>query len=183
MNPSGPFVLSLHDLEEGETHLEMVGTGSDLELSRDELALSQPVVLRAKVFRAAYHVEVQGTLLTTADLVCDRCLEPIRRALEIPFRVFSERQETRDHRTRQEMREEDPGIVYHDGQFVVLTDEVRQELLVEKPWHVVCRPDCLGLCPRCGGNRNVSGCTCPDRRDQDSPDAERMDSKPRIESE
>jgi uncharacterized protein len=52
------------------------------------------------------------------------------------------------------------GMVYHDGQIIDLTDEVRQSLLVEIPWHPQCRDDCRGLCPRCGANRNVTECGC-----------------------
>jgi uncharacterized protein len=29
------------------------------------------------------------------------------------------------------------------------------------PYAPVCREDCLGLCPRCGGDRNHAACNCP----------------------
>jgi uncharacterized protein len=33
------------------------------------------------------------------------------------------------------------------------------------PHFVECRPDCKGLCPRCGANLNDGPCTCPPETD------------------
>jgi uncharacterized protein len=161
VDPSGPFVLSLRSLEEGENHLELVGTPAQLEITSREAPLVGPVVARVAVYRAGQKVEVQGVLTAALDLVCDRCLEPVHWPLRVPVRIYAERPESRDRRSRQELREEDPGIVYHDGQSVDLADELRQDLLVEVPWHVLCREDCLGLCSRCGANLNAGSCSCP----------------------
>jgi uncharacterized protein len=158
--PTGPFVLALQALEEGENRCEITGTAVDLDLQPSELILTSAVVLRAKIFRSLERIEVQGRLKAECELTCDRCLDPIPRRLEIPVRIYGERRESRDHRPEKEVREDDLGIVYHDGRFVDLTDELRQLLLVEVPWHVTCRDDCLGLCPRCGANRNLGSCSC-----------------------
>jgi uncharacterized protein len=31
---------------------------------------------------------------------------------------------------------------------------------VVAPMQALCRPDCGGLCPHCGGNRNLGECQC-----------------------
>ena len=36
----------------------------------------------------------------------------------------------------------------------------RDAVLLELPLAPLCAPDCLGLCPQCGINRNVEACTC-----------------------
>jgi uncharacterized protein len=163
MQPAGPFVINLQNLEQGESHVEMIGSGADLDLGPEGDRLAGPVVVRAAVFRSGQKIEVQGMLLADLQMECDRCLESVPVSLRLPLRVFAERQDSRDRRSRQEVREDDLGIVYHDGQFVVLTEEVRQALLVEVPWHVLCKADCQGLCPRCGTNRNVESCSCLER--------------------
>ncbi|MFN2544282.1 MAG: DUF177 domain-containing protein [Actinomycetota bacterium] len=38
---------------------------------------------------------------------------------------------------------------------------VRDTVLLEMPFSPLCRPDCKGLCERCGGDRNLGECTCP----------------------
>jgi uncharacterized protein len=37
---------------------------------------------------------------------------------------------------------------------------IREELLLAMPRFVECRPDCRGLCPRCGKNLNEGPCGC-----------------------
>ena len=39
---------------------------------------------------------------------------------------------------------------------------IRDAVGLELPFAPVCRPDCRGLCGRCGGDRTVDGCTCTD---------------------
>jgi uncharacterized protein len=57
----------------------------------------------------------------------------------------------------------DPEEVDDDG--YALVDEqididqiVRDAIGVEIPFAPMCRPDCQGLCPTCGGNRNLAEC-------------------------
>lgn len=42
-----------------------------------------------------------------------------------------------------------------------LTEPLREELFLALPQYVECRPDCKGLCPRCGANLNEGPCNCP----------------------
>lgn len=37
---------------------------------------------------------------------------------------------------------------------------VRDAVVLGMPFSPLCRPDCLGLCERCGGDRNLGECTC-----------------------
>lgn len=62
-----------------------------------------------------------------------------------------------------------PGILPRAGpsEFAVLEDGrldllplVRAELLIAAAERVLCRPDCQGLCPECGQNRNEATCSC-----------------------
>ena len=50
-----------------------------------------------------------------------------------------------------------------DSQHILdLYEIVRQELLLESESLRNCRPDCKGLCPQCGQDRNTDPCTCQD---------------------
>jgi uncharacterized protein len=48
---------------------------------------------------------------------------------------------------------------------VDLAFALREELILAVPPFVECRPDCKGLCPRCGANLNDGPCDCPPRSD------------------
>ncbi len=41
---------------------------------------------------------------------------------------------------------------------VTLDPDIRDEIILEHPIRVLCRPDCKGLCPECGANLNVGPC-------------------------
>jgi uncharacterized protein len=42
---------------------------------------------------------------------------------------------------------------------------VRDALLLELPLAPLCRPDCRGLCARCGADLNAGPCSCVADRD------------------
>ena len=46
------------------------------------------------------------------------------------------------------------------GGFIDIEPMVRDAVLLAMPFSPLCRPDCLGLCERCGGDRNLGECTC-----------------------
>ena len=49
----------------------------------------------------------------------------------------------------------------HEGQIEVdISDDLREDLLLDLPTHPRCREDCAGLCPQCGANRNETSCSC-----------------------
>lgn len=43
---------------------------------------------------------------------------------------------------------------------VTIDADVREELILDHPIRVLCRPDCRGLCPKCGVNLNRETCGC-----------------------
>jgi uncharacterized protein len=42
---------------------------------------------------------------------------------------------------------------------------VRDAVVLSMPFSPLCREDCLGLCERCGGDRNLGECVCPPAAD------------------
>ena len=95
-------------------------------------------------------VLVSGSLRGTLALSCARCL----REFEEPFMV--------------EVRELFSQGAGPDGEEYPISAEgtvdvepmVRDAVILALPFSPLCRPDCLGLCDRCGGDRNLGECTC-----------------------
>src|SRR5947209_366636 len=72
---------------------------------------------------------------------CMRCLEPAAPEFEVDAReVF------------QPGAGEELDSPYLDGGVLALLDWVRDSLALTLPATVLCRPDCRGLCPGCGGD-------------------------------
>jgi len=95
-----------------------------------------------------------GPVKATVALTCARCLK----AFEAGFRV--EVQEL----FAPGARPEDDAYPVEEG-FVDLEPLIRDNVLPAMPFAPLCKPDCLGLCARCGGDRNLGECTCSDEQD------------------
>lgn len=52
---------------------------------------------------------------------------------------------------------------------------IRDAVLLSIPFSPLCRPDCQGLCPRCGGDRNVGECACGPEVDPRWSELDRLD--------
>jgi len=55
---------------------------------------------------------------------------------------------------------DDPDLYALEGHTLRLDDAALGALWLAMPMRVLCRPDCRGLCPVCGANRNVDKCAC-----------------------
>jgi uncharacterized protein len=54
----------------------------------------------------------------------------------------------------------DEALLIDEHHVLDMGEVVRQALWLVGPMDAVCRPDCEGLCPECGGNRNLGECHC-----------------------
>jgi uncharacterized protein len=114
-------------------------------------------------------LRTQRGILVTADLTqavqleCVRCLAGVHS--ELAIRIEEEFLPTTDLKTGAHIdwsAEEDvqDSPLIDEKHILDLTESVRQELLVNLPIHVLCRPDCRGICPECGADRNTEPCQC-----------------------
>ena len=96
------------------------------------------------------HMVVQGTIQTSGKYTCSRCLSP----------VSVDRKETLSevYGTEAELPED---VLPYNGEYIDLTETIRETLILSEPMRVLCRPDCKGLCPQCGANLNDGPCSCP----------------------
>ena len=44
--------------------------------------------------------------------------------------------------------------------YLEIDNDLREEVLLNFPMRVLCRPDCRGICPGCGANLNFQKCKC-----------------------
>jgi uncharacterized protein len=101
---------------------------------------------------------VRGPIRATATGTCARCLAATSDTWEVEVLEL--------HRAVADVDDEDDGgdeddldyrLVDGDRQ-LELDQMVRDALVVGQPVRVLCRPDCLGLCPTCGADRNTEPC-------------------------
>src|SRR5438128_4292129 len=107
-------------------------------------------------------VVVRGRIAVSVPQVCGRCLErfPTRVAPAVDAR-FSPRPER--GKAPIELGSDDLEPDFYTCASLDLAQLVETETTLALPMKPLCRTDCRGLCPTCGGNRNVVACGCRDR--------------------
>jgi len=106
----------------------------------DRLDSPNPLAYDLMAFLTAHTILIRGTLRTTLRCRCDRCLHYYDHLVE----------------------NSDVCLFYEEvtDDFLDLTEDVREDLLLSFPQKFLCVPDCRGLCPECGQNLNVRKCHC-----------------------
>lgn len=108
----------------------------------------------------------QGTVEAEFQHRCDRCLEDARFPVSAPVVWTFEEGQPRDYIEQQVAEAEDDeevealGVFFYDGTAINLAQPVWDEVALAMPGKFICREECRGLCPVCGGNRNTDPCTC-----------------------
>ena len=130
-------------------------------VAAEGLVFEWPLVGTLEVRRSGNVLEVEGTLGCTVSLPCSRCLQPVGQRLSIPVALSFERQQAAvAEETDRELTEDDLGLIPFSGDTLDLREALEQEVLLAIPQHPLCRDDCAGLCPVCGGDRNRHSCDC-----------------------
>ena len=106
-------------------------------------------------------VHVAGNLEARLSLSCGRCLDPfpleVRQRLELFFLPHREEQGEEDE---VELSERDMVVAYYKDRSIDLGEMIREQFFMAVPMKRLCRPDCRGLCPSCGINKNRESCAC-----------------------
>jgi len=114
------------------------------EISRSsEVETKVPIQVEINIVRSSGKIIVKGEVRAVIKFTCDRCLEEFYKAFYIP--LYKEVEES-------ELVEG----CWDDS------EEIRQSIILSLPMKNLCKEDCLGLCPHCGTNLNVSKCSCRD---------------------
>jgi uncharacterized protein len=124
-----------------------------------EYSLTAPVVVELSFYRAGTEVFLSGAVEAAVNANCARCVEEFATSRGRPFRyVLAPKAIGYDGDN--DLRGEDLEFSLYEGDHVDLTPLVREQVLLALAERPLCREDCLGLCPRCGANRNEGDCAC-----------------------
>jgi len=95
----------------------------------------------------------QGEFEVLTRLDCVRCLASFEQPLQASISELF---------TFPPDKAGDPLLAISESAILDLGPVLRELLLLDIPIRPVCRPDCLGLCPICGENRNEVTCSHPE---------------------
>lgn len=105
-----------------------------LAMGRAELTLVQACPRCLELTETRVAIEIEETFYPTIDLLTGRPLPP-------------------EH-------DDEPELLIDERHILDLTEVLKQHAVALALKGAYCRPDCKGLCPVCGANRNLEPCTC-----------------------
>jgi uncharacterized protein len=107
---------------------------------------------------------LRGNLSGELVVSCGRCLEPAPVPVEAPIAVtFIEGDEAAEAEGDDASEDMPDDVVKFQRGVIDVGRAIRDEILLAIPMTPVCRPDCAGICPTCGCNRNLTPCGCEKR--------------------
>jgi uncharacterized protein len=115
-----------------------------------------------RIERRGVAVAVTGRFEATVSLACGRCLEPVVSHIA-PVVDLQLLPQPRERHGEVELGREDLEVDFYPGELLDVGGLLRSETDLALPMRPLCRPDCRGLCPVCGGNRNLTDCRCETR--------------------
>ena len=127
----------------------------DYMLDLDDPQVEGPVHVTGQAVSQPEGVSLMVTADFTHSVSCDRCAELVKSGKQYHF----------NHELVQELHSEDnESYVLVEEQELDLDELVRADILLELPTKNLCKPDCKGLCPKCGTNLNSGSCECDTRQ-------------------
>lgn len=135
-------------------------------LERPELHSLEPVEFSGTLQKAEPGFVLSGELSVSGQAICSRCLAPVPFASRGEVSWVFAPAHRRPTAEETELTANDLEIVWYED-FIVPFDPLVEEMLqLEIPLKPLCRPECKGLCPRCGADRNIAPCECREEGDE-----------------
>jgi uncharacterized protein len=142
--------VDVHDLMHRPGETRRVAVREKVEdLSTEMVAISEEIRFEGLLQGVEEGIVVSGTVSGRMTCNCARCLKEFTQVIDV---------EVRELFTHTAKDDED-NYPITDGE-IDLEPCARDALLLSVPFAPLCKEDCQGLCPRCGGDRNVGECVC-----------------------
>ena len=111
-------------------------------------------------------IRIRGHLASRLQSNCDRCLQPVEIPVSSDFDLFYRPMQSLPGEEEMEVPTAELEVGFYSGDGIELEDVATEQVILSLPMKVVCGPNCQGLCPACGVNRNLTRCDCaPPQKD------------------
>jgi uncharacterized protein len=105
-------------------------------------------------------IRLRGRFAGKVHVPCARCVEPVEIPLAGEFDLIFRPVGADSATGERSISAPETEIGYYQKDSLALEDVLREQVLLSLPVRTLCKPDCKGLCPRCGANRNLQPCSC-----------------------
>jgi uncharacterized protein len=105
-------------------------------------------------------IRLKGRFAGKFEVPCARCVEPVEIPLAADFDLIFRPAAADSEAPERSITAPETEIGYYQKDSLLLEDVLREQVILSLPVRTLCKPDCKGLCPRCGQNRNSQPCSC-----------------------
>jgi uncharacterized protein len=164
------MLLDLSRLRGGTERFDRRLEPAAFAAAAEDFRVLTPVALIGEVEKDGDKVRLRGRLETRLETTCSRCLEvfevPMAMPLDLLFLPASIAiggeigKAASDEDDGEAVADDDLGVSFYRDDVLDLVEIVQEQFYLALPMKPLCTPDCRGLCPVCGINRNRETCTC-----------------------
>jgi len=115
--------------------------------------VTEDVLATGTVRNTAGVLVMTGSIQTCLHGICDRCASEFTKDVAFAIDVVLVEELSNEEN-------EDEWVFPLEGDSVDLEDIVRTVFVLNMESKLLCKPDCKGLCCRCGKNLNDGNCSC-----------------------
>ena len=109
-------------------------------------------------------IRLRGKFAGRFRVPCARCVEPVEIPLAADYDLIFRPVGADSDAPERSITAPETEIGYYQKDSLLLEDVLREQVLLSLPVRTLCKPDCKGLCPRCGENRNTGACHCDENQ-------------------
>lgn len=154
--------LGVRDMLVRTLHFDVAFAPGEIEFFDPKLRQTSAleVVGSAELLDQTEQIRLRGRFRVRMEIDCDRCLERASFPLETRFDLFYRPASENTGADEQVIDAEESEIGFYDDGGVDLKEVMLEQVMLAMPMQRVCRPECQGICPVCGQNRNLTSCCC-----------------------
>jgi uncharacterized protein len=153
------MLLDVESIREPNRLVERVEPPAAFE-PEDAFRFVSPVELRLNVHKRKAKIRLTGTVKTTVEVDCSRCLDGFIVPIDSTFDVQYLPATAAPAESEREVGEDELDTAFYQDGVIDLGQLVREQILLLLPMKPLCKESCAGLCPVCGTNLNTGSCAC-----------------------
>jgi uncharacterized protein len=155
--------LSIKEMEVRKVRFDETFQPGEIDFSSEGIRQSSPLHAAGMAELLANtdgEVRIQGHLIVKLESECDRCLGRAEFPLDTHLDLFYRPIQSLEVADEVAIDEGEAEIGFYEDGGMELEDILREQVMLLLPMQRVCSPECKGICPVCGKNRNETACNC-----------------------
>lgn len=132
--------INVNQILSGGLVLEEIIKASGLDLETEIIKHDQPLRIRADIDLINNALTADISVDYVIRVLCSRCLNEFELKTKKDFRLNY--------------------AVDKSDSVIDLDPDIREEIILDYPFNPLCRPECKGICLKCGKNLNEGECNC-----------------------